>query len=159
MDIQLAPPTVAAVAEMSDCARRAFENDGLEHALFPDRSDPQVVSKELLEYRMNRIRKHLQSPDWHYVIATIDSPQGPAKVVGYAAWMAQPPQEKATEEQPGGNTVEIQTDDEYMPNHMDMDAFKYASEIIEKAKKEILEKEDNGVWCKLNIQFHLASAM
>lgn len=162
MDIQLIPATVASVPEMVDCGRRAFENDALEHAIFPNRSEVLLESKEVLEYRMNRIRKRLQSPDWHYVLATIDSTEAPVKVVGYAGWMAPPPQENIIEQKQVESAVESQIqqhpfaiDDEYSPKGMDMDAFKHAIEVIEKAKKEILGKEEHRVWCKFCIHLHL----
>jgi len=153
MDIQLIPATVASVPEMIDCGRRAFENDALEHAIFPNRSEALLDSKESKEYRMNRIRKRLQSPDWHYVLATIDSTEAPVKVVGYAGWMAPPPQENDTEQKRWDGAVQSQTEhqpfaieDEYCPEGMDMDAFKHGNEVIEKAKKEILGKEEHRVW-------------
>ena len=155
MDIQLIPPTVTSVPEMVDCGRRAFENDALEHAIFPNRSEDLLGSKEFLEFRMNRIRKRLLSPDWHYVLATIDSPEAPAKVVGYSGWMAPSPQENITEQKQVDSAVESQIpqhpfaiDNEYSPEGMDMDAFKHANEVIEKTKKEILGKEEHRIWCK-----------
>ena len=165
MGIQLIPATVASVLEIVDCGRRAFENDALEHATFPNRSEVTLRSKEFLEYRMNRIRKRLQSPDWHYMLATIDSTEAPAKVVGYAGWMAPPLQENITEQKQVESAIESQIqqhpfaiDNEYIPKGMDMDAFKHANKVIEKAKKEILGEEEHRVWCKFCIQLHLALA-
>lgn len=138
---------------MVACGRRAFENDALEHAIFPDRSEIMLESKELLEYRMSRIRKRLQSPDWHYVLATIVSAEARGKVVGFAGWMAPPPQENITEQKQVESAVESQTqqpssaiDDEDKPDFIDMDAFKHANEVIDKAKKEILGNEEHRVW-------------
>ena len=153
MDIQLIPGTVASVPEMLDCGHRAFENDALEHAVFPNRSE--VLLLESKEFRMSRLRKRLQSPDWHYVLATIDSTEAPAKVVGYAGWMAPPPQQNITEQKQVESAVESQiqqqpfaVDDEYSAKGMDMDALKHVNEVLEKAKKEILGKEEHRVWCK-----------
>lgn len=155
MDIKLIPATLASLPDMLDCGRRAFDNDALEHAIFPDRSEVLLGSKEVLDFRMNRVRKRLQSPDWHYVLATIDSIEAPTKVVGYAGWMAPPLQDNITEQKQVENSVESQTqqpsfaiDDEYIPKGMDMDAFKHGTEIIEKAKKEILGEEEHRMWCK-----------
>lgn len=155
MDIQLIQATVASVPKMLDCGRRAFENDALEHAIFPDRSEAVLENKEVLEYRMNRIRKRLQSPDWHYVLAMIDSTETPEKVVGFAGWMAPLSQDNITEQKQVENAVDSQIqqrpfaiDDEYSPKGIDMDAFKHVNEVIEKAKKEILGKEEHRVWCK-----------
>jgi hypothetical protein len=155
MDIQLIPATVASLPEMVDCGRRAFENDVLEHAVFPNRSEVLLGSKELVEFRMNRIRKRLQSPDWHYVLATIDSPEAPAKVVGYSGWMAPPSQENIIKQKQVESAVESQiqqqpfaVDVESSPEGIDMDAFKHANEVIEKTKKEILGKEEHRIWCK-----------
>lgn len=159
MDIQLIPATVASVPEMVDCGLRAFENDALEHAIFPDRSEVTLRSKELLEYRMNRIRKRLQSPDWHYMLATIDSTDAPAKVVGFAGWMAPPPQENVTEHKHVESAGESRTqqqpvaEDDIRPKGMDMDALKHVSEIIEETKKDVLGEEEHRVWCKFCIIF------
>ena len=164
MDIQLIPATVASVPEMVDCGRRAFENDALEQAIFPNPKDL-LESKEFHEFRMDRIRKRLRSPDWHYVLATIDSTEAPAKIVGFAGWMPPTSGENITEQKQVESAVESQTqqrplarDDEYSPKGMDMDAFKYANEVIEKAKKEILGEEEHRVWCKFGIYSHLALA-
>jgi hypothetical protein len=154
MDIELIPATVAYVPDMIDPGRRAFENDALDHAIFPDRSEALLGSKESLEFRMNRIRKRLQSPEWRYVLATIDSIGGPAKIVGYAGWMVPQPQGNDTEQQHVENAVESQIEqqpvaaDDDTPVGLDMDAFKYGTEIVEKAKKEILGEEEHRVWCK-----------
>lgn len=150
MDIQYIPATVASVPEIVACGGRAFENDALEHAIFPDRSEAMLGSKEMLEYRMDRIRKRLQSPNWHYVLATIDSAEAPAKIVGFAGWMAPPPQENITEQKQVESAVEspIAIQEENTPKGMDMVAFKHASEVIVKAKKDILGKEEDRVWCK-----------
>jgi hypothetical protein len=136
MDIQLIPATVASVPEMSDCGCRAFENDELENAVFPNQPGALQGRKE---YRIHSIRKRLQSPGWHYVLATIDSSEGPAKVVGYAGWKAPTPQGNDAEQ---NHAVE----DDYYPEGIDMDVFKHANEVIEQAKKEVLGNEEHRVW-------------
>jgi len=139
---------------MVDCGRRAFDNDALEHAILPDRSAAVLDSNEMLEFRMNRIRKRLQSPDWRYVLATVDPAEGPAKIVGYAGWMAPPTQENITEQErkQKENVVQRQVQqqppvkDEDTPKGLDMDTFKYINELIEKTKKEILGEDEQRVW-------------
>jgi hypothetical protein len=145
MDIRLVSATVASVPGIVDCGRRAFDDDALEHAICPNRSEALLGSKEVLEYRMNRIRKRLQSPDWHYVLATIDSTEAPAIIIGYAGWMAPLPQGNITEQKQVESPVENQIQS---PKGMDVDAFNHANDVIEKAKKEILGKEEHRVWCK-----------
>ena len=149
------PATVDSVPEMVQCGRRAFENDALEHAIFPNRSEALLDSKEFQEFRMNRIRKRLQSPDWHYVLATIGSTETSARIIGYAGWMAPPSQQNDTEQKQVESSVESQIEQqtseivvESAPKGMDMDAFQHANEVVEKTKKEILGKEEHKIWCK-----------
>ncbi|OAA65555.1 Acyl-CoA N-acyltransferase [Niveomyces insectorum RCEF 264] len=144
MDVRLIPGTVAAVPELVDCGRRAFANDALEHAIFPGRSPGLSESNELLEFRRQRIRKRLQSPGWHYVLATVDSPDSPAKIVGFAGWLAPPPPDaSAADRQMEQPSLAI---DEDLPDGVDRDAYKYAGEVVDKAKKELLGMEEQRVW-------------
>ena len=160
MDIRLTPATDAVVPQMSDCACRAFENDALQQALFPKHSHVLSDSREILEYRANRIQKHLQAPDWHYIIATIDSAKSPTKVVGYAGWMAPSSLKHSTEQGQVGNAGDNPkgqrawaADDDNMPKSMDIDTFKHVSDIIEKVKSEILGSNEHSVWCKSRFDF------
>ena len=99
------------------------------------------------------------------MLATIGSTEAPAKIVGYAGWMAPPSQENDTEQKQVESAVEIQIQQqpsaievESPPKGLDVDAFQYANEVIEKTKKEILGKEEHRVWCKFYIHLHLALA-
>jgi hypothetical protein len=140
MEIQFIPATEASVIEMCDCGGRAFADDALDRALFPrTHAQSQAERDEIYNFRVARLRKRIQSPEWRYVLATTaDSSEGRARIVGYAGWVP-PKQEKKESEQVGA---------EIYPKGMDMDVYKHAMEIIEKAKKEIIGERENRVWCK-----------
>lgn len=145
MDIKLLPATEAFVSRICDCGIRAFENDALDHALFPTRAQ----DDEIYNFRIARIRKRLRSPEWFYVVAT-SSIEGQAKILGYAGWMS-PPQGRESEQAKANAVVESQgiaADAEIYPNGLDVEAYKHAMQVVEKAKKEILGEGDHRVWCK-----------
>jgi hypothetical protein len=155
MAIELIPATDAFILEMSDCGRRAFENDALDHAIFPPRAQDPAEYNDIYNFRLDRIRKRIQSSEWVYVLAT-SLIEGQTKVLGYAGYMS-PPQEKDAEQgqvkKVAENEVEPQAnavDAKNVPESMDMEAYKYAMEILEKAKKEIVGG-DHRVWCKLQL--------
>jgi hypothetical protein len=150
MNIKLLPATEALVSEICDCGIRAFENDALDHALFPNRTQDQSEKDEIYNFRIARIRKRLRSPEWLYVVAT-SLIEGQAKILGFAGWMS-PPQGRESEQAKAYEVVEpqgIAAHAEIYPNGLDVEAYKHAMQIIEKAKKEILGEGDHRVWCKL----------
>lgn len=155
MDIQYIPATVAFARDMCDCGRRAFENDGLDQALFPRHLRDPANDDGIYEFRVERIRKRLQNPGWRYVLATTDSGDGHVQVVGFAGWLVPLRGNDPGHEQDGnlaGNQVKQEAnaeDAENFPQGMDVDAYRHAMEIVEHAKKEILGGGENKVWCKL----------
>jgi hypothetical protein len=157
MNIQYIPATVAFVRDMCDCGCRAFENDGLDHALFPRHLRNPAIDEAIYEFRVERMRKRLQSPAWRYVLATTNSGDSHARVVGYAGWIAPRQGNEQGHEKDdnlAGNQMEQGTgteDAENYPQGMDVDAYRYAMEIIENTKKEILGEAEHKVWCKLHI--------
>jgi hypothetical protein len=150
MNIQYAPATVASAAEMCACGRRAFENDYFNNAIFP--LGVQDPGKQ--DYLYERMKKRLEAPEWQYDLATTESAEGHAQVVGYAGW-TRPRHENVSgpgdavdlpgnHDQPQANTENAET----YPKGMDVDVYKYAEEVIEKARKEILGEPEERVWCK-----------
>jgi hypothetical protein len=150
MDIKLIPATEASILEMCDCGGRAFENNALDHAIFPTCAQDPAKANDIYNFRVERMRKQIQSPEWLYVLATA-SIDGQAKILGYAGFLS-PPQEQGKAKSNAENEVESQAnalDAETFHKGMDMEAYKYATEILEKAKKDILGEGGNMVWCKL----------
>jgi hypothetical protein len=144
MDIELLQATEASVSEICDCGIRAFENDVLDNALFPNRTQDQAGKDDIYDFRIARIRKRLQSPEWRYVVAT-SSIGSQEKILGYAGWTS-PLQEGESEQTKHKDVAE---NAETHPRGLDVDAYKHAMQVIEKAKKEILGEAVHRVWCKL----------
>lgn len=157
MNIQYIPGTVAFARDMCDCGNRAFANDALDQALFPRHLRDPGNDDVIYEFRMERIKKRLQNPDWRYILATTDFGDGHAQVVGYAGWTA-PLQGNEPGPQQDDNLAKKQVeqeanteDAESFPQGMDVDAYRYGMEIIGNTKKEVLGADENKVWCKLHI--------
>ncbi|KAF2464817.1 acyl-CoA N-acyltransferase [Lindgomyces ingoldianus] len=157
MDIKLVPATVTSVNEMCECGRRAFANDGLDNAVFPPRLRNPTNEEEIYKFRMERIGKRVQSPNWHYVLATTVPVDGHAQIVGYAGWVA-PALGNESKHKQGNDLAKDQVEEqsqvaeaENFPNGMDIDAFNFAMETVEKAKKETLGEDEQKVWYLMSL--------
>jgi hypothetical protein len=154
MDIKLIPATEASAFEICACGVHAFENDDLEHAVFPSRSQNQAANNDSYNFRVERTIKRLQSPEWLYVLATT-LVGGQKKLLGYAGWTS-PSQEKESAhvkaEKATESGIEQQSravDSEVHPKGMDVEVYKHVIQALETAKKDILGDSDTKVWCKL----------
>ncbi|KAF1992033.1 hypothetical protein K402DRAFT_388607 [Aulographum hederae CBS 113979] len=148
MDIQYSPATVGYARDMCDCGRRAFENDLLDHALFPRHLQDVTNEEAIYKFRLERIRKRLENPRWRYLLATTDSGDGRPKVVGYSGWLA-PLKGSEQDVNLARNQDEPEAkpeDTEDFPPGLDVDVYKHVMKIIEDTKKEILGKDENNVW-------------
>ncbi|KAF1998105.1 hypothetical protein P154DRAFT_263009 [Amniculicola lignicola CBS 123094] len=151
--------TVNFAREMCDCGARAFENDALDHALFPRHLRTLENENPIHEFRVERLKQRLLNPAWRYVLATHDSGHGHARVVGYAGWVVPRQvneQEHGKDENSTGNHVkpEAGTEDAAIfPPGMDVEVFKHTMEIIERTRKELLGDNENNVWnlCSLAV--------
>jgi hypothetical protein len=146
MSITITPANIDHVPQMCDCGRRAFENDGLQNALFPagfaDPDEPDAAHEAHLE----RMRKRIQMPGSRYVVAMQESVDGELRVLGFAAFFTPVDQgDTAEPEEP-----EVLPSAQEFPKSMDVDVYKYATEVMEEAKKEILGENVKKIWCMLH---------
>ena len=153
MTIQIIPASLEHIPQMCEVGYRAFTEDGLHNAFFPAcLSDPENPNA-LVEAQLESMQKRIQRPETRYAVAIQDAVEGKPRVLGYVVFSIPPPNavDEADKEKP-----ETAPEDPKFPksNHsihpiwlvhldkllqqtLDVEAYNYANEVMEKAKKDI----------------------
>jgi hypothetical protein len=86
MPISLTTATLDDAQAIYQCGRLAFQHDTLQKSLFPNSPHDADSVRQDTEYRLMRIKRRLQDPAAHVMIATDPDVEHGKKVLGYTAW-------------------------------------------------------------------------
>jgi hypothetical protein len=142
MSIQIIPASLEHVPQMCDVGHRAFAEDGLHNALFPAHLSNPENPNALVEAQIESMQKRIQRSDTRYAVAIQDAVEGKPRVLGYVAFLIPSnAEDEADKEKP-----ETAPGDPKFPKTLDVRAYKYATEVMERAKKEILKEQEKNTW-------------
>src|ERR1700712_2965348 len=91
------------------------------------------------------MQKRIKRPDTRYAVAIQDSFEGRPRVLGYVAFLIPSNAEDETDK----IKLETSSEAQKFPKTLDVEAYKYATEVMVKAKKEILGEHEKNTWCML----------
>jgi len=157
MHITLVRATLEHAPLICECSFRAFKNDHLNNAIFPNPTKDQEIENFIKSYRIEIIKKRLQNPGARAVVAIDTDVVDSTKVVGYALWWEITTNEndnKSSDEQSdsaNGSQDDLEgsipsPSSEERPSNMIVELYTRVHEILAEMRKNLIKSDVDKLW-------------